>query len=78
MLYLRKEPTTDELTRRQPARPSPAQRDVVAYRTRAGAERGEACVRWPWFYESKPDRRRKYVTLNCARHSVVWLEDMAP
>jgi len=28
---------------------------------------------FPWFYNSKPDRRNRYVTLNCFRYRLVWL-----
>ena len=46
----------------------PSQYDVVA-KCMLGSIKG----RWPWHYTSKPDKRFKYVTLNCMRYSVVWV-----
>ncbi len=77
-IYLRREPTTDEMTRQCAERHhggklAAHERDVVAYEDPTGLT---AKGRWPW-HHSKPDRRNRYVMLNCYRWRAVWLPDLA-
>ena len=45
--------------------------DVVIYRDREATDRK---ARYPW-HVKRPDRRNRYVTLNCFRYRLEWLED---
>lgn len=69
--YLRREPTRDHGQRefRAPGN----ERDVVAYRDPGGFD---PVRRWPWYRASKPDKRNRWVYLNCARYRVQWLPDL--
>ena len=70
-LYLRREPTTDDVLRRMA--PKAKRFDVVAYKS---AECVTPCARWPWHYtKSKPTRRNKRVMFNCYQWATVWLPD---
>ena len=69
-LYLRREPTTDYVL--LGFHPDGAgKRDVVAYSDEAATQ---IKVRWPWYFESKPRKGRKYVTFNCYRWAAIWLD----
>ena len=77
-LYLRNEPTTDEVTLRQ-APPEallmPSHQDVVVYRDEdATNEVG----RYEWHDMYKPDRSYKRINHNCHSYKVVWLPDKHP
>lgn len=73
-LYLRREPTTDSELKR--CAPKARRFDVVAYASRADAAKRKAKACWSW-YQSKPTKRRRRVTLNCWQWRVVWLPDLA-
>lgn len=69
-LYLRREPTADRLLTERNATAGAV--DVVAYRD---LECRNRAARWP-YYVSRPDRRNRYVVLNCWRWRAVWLPDL--
>lgn len=76
-VYARREPTTDretaELNGICPGTFT-GKRDVQIYRD---AECTERFARYPWHWK-RPDRRNRYVTLNCFRWRLVWLPDLPP
>jgi len=72
-VYLRKEPTTDDVSRKMFPKESKSWKDVQAYHDK---ECTKPFGRFMHYYKSKPDRRNKYVTLNCFRYNAVWLPDL--
>lgn len=68
-LYLRREPARDPIVQ---ARGLNLHQDVVAYKDADGKV---PVGRWPWHYR-RPDRRNKWVTLNCYRWKAIWLPDL--
>lgn len=72
-LYARREPTACILTGSQPAPLLKRQRDVVIYRDAAATIRAG---RFMWASRDKPDRRHRWLTLNCYRWRLVWLPDL--
>lgn len=76
-VYARHEPTTDRATADM-LKVSPQlenckqQQDVQVY---IDQEAKQPHARWPWYYSSKPTRRNKYVTINCHRYRLEWLND---
>jgi len=45
--------------------------DVVIYKDEA---RTKLFARFPWHFESKPDKRHKRVTINCYSWRLVWID----
>lgn len=70
-LYARQEPTKDQ-TARDHLSEAELQScfDVVLYRN---PEATDLHTRFGWHVASKPDRRNKYVTINCYRWKLEWL-----
>lgn len=66
--FARLEPTTDHLTL-----PSENRKDVVIYSDQAGTE---FVGRFPWWHKALPDRRYRYITLNCYRYRLLWLPEI--
>lgn len=66
--------------RREPGRPFPGEGfpppprafSVQAYADEAATVRKG---RWAWWQSGRPDRRNRYVMLNCYRWRVQWLPD---
>lgn len=72
--FLRRERTTDEVTKKYAPQLAAKVFDVQSYRDENATEKGMA--RWPWHYQkSKPTRRNRYVVLGCMKHRIVWLPD---
>ena len=73
-LYIRREPTSDAMTRAAHARyGGRLPLDTVAYRD---PQCSVMAGRWPWHYAaSKPRYRCRSITLNCYRWGAVWLPD---
>lgn len=70
-LYLRREPTTDDVAKQYlPSCVVARKRDVVAYRDKACTQ---PIARWPWHYKSKPRSTQRVVTVNCHHWGAVWL-----
>ena len=71
-VYARHEPTNDSVAiKHLDAKTLATCKDVIIYHDRK-------CHRFyanfPWFYnQSKPDRRNRYVTVNCFRYKLVWV-----
>lgn len=72
-LYMRREPTTDARTAAAEEFAPQRRFDVVAYKDQAATK---AAGRWPWYYTSKPDKRRRWQMLNCFLYRAVWLPDL--
>ena len=73
--YLRREPTTDQVTAQYAPHLLGRVFDVQSYSDSAAANKGMA--RWPWHYrKSRPTRRNRYVTLGGMMHRIVWLPDL--
>lgn len=64
-LHLRSVPTTDWITLTY--HPKSRQNDIIAI-----DKNGNEIARWPWFYDSKPKRRNKYVMFNCCKYLAKW------
>lgn len=73
-LYLRRELTTDQtlLSYVRSMKKARLKRDVVVYLNEKATQ---FKARWGWDSSNKPDRRNKYIVLNCYRWEVVWLPD---
>ena len=69
MRYARPEATTDAVILAHDPKAAARKRDVVVY-----ADPGctEPVARYPW-YQRRPDRRNRRITLNCASYPLVWL-----
>lgn len=65
-VYARKEPTTDSLVD-----PSEQRMDVQIYKDKEATRK---FARFPWYYSSKPTKRNKYVTLNCYKWRLQWID----
>lgn len=81
MIYLRREPTTDEVALKN-CQPKDLAKmlDVVFYSyvtVKNGVqEPGGVLARHPWFYSGRPRRGCRTVVLNCHRHDCEWLPDL--
>jgi hypothetical protein len=71
-LYARHEPTNDSVAIRYlDATTLATCKDVIIYHDR---DCRHFYANFPFFYnQSKPDRRNRYVTLNCFRYKLVWV-----
>ncbi|HJP90866.1 MAG TPA: hypothetical protein VJ875_02860 [Pyrinomonadaceae bacterium] len=70
-LYARREPTNDTVAIQYlDAKTLASCNDVIIYHD---PDCSRFYANFPWFYNSKPDRRNRYVTLNCFRYRLVWL-----
>lgn len=73
-VYLRREPTTDALTRASYEGRKPF--DVVAYGDMTPDGPTSVKGRWHWDRKSKPRPGCKTITLNCWRWRAIWLPDV--
>ena len=71
-LYARLEPTTDPTMLKYDG-PNPRS-DVVIYGDEAATTQK---ARFPWWFSNRPDRRFRYITLNCHRQPLCWLPSIA-
>jgi hypothetical protein len=71
-LYLREEPTTDRLAESDyiAGQVKRLPRDVVAYRD---PDATQPAGRWPWNCDTRPKRRHKLISFNCATYRPLWL-----
>lgn len=46
--------------------------DVLVYKDK---ECNDFYFRFPWFYDSKPTKRRRYYTINCVRYRLEWVDE---
>jgi hypothetical protein len=67
-IFVRKEPTTDELSLKAGLY---HQADVIAYSDRMCTKR---LARWAWFQGSRPRARNETVMVNMVRYEVMWME----
>ena len=74
ILYARHERTTDgELLKKidfpQRNLNKPRYQDVIVY---YDPECTVVANKFPWFYNSKPDKRNKYISHDCTRYKLIW------
>lgn len=71
-LYARLEPTNDRVAIQYlDAKTLGTCKDVIIYHDH---DCRSFYAKFPWFYnQSKPDRRNRYVTINCFRYRLVWV-----
>jgi hypothetical protein len=65
-VFLEKVPTTDQFAPKD----GKIRYDVLAW---SDKEKTIPKASWGWFNSRKPTRRNKFVTLNCYRWEIVWL-----
>lgn len=69
-VYARHEPTNDSAAMQYlDAKTLATCKDVIIYHDRRSRH---VYARFP-FYQSKPARRNRYVTINCFRYRLVWV-----
>lgn len=62
-VYLEKVPTKDLCSRETDC-------DIYVWEDKEKTKR--KCI-IPWFHKSKPDKRYKYITLNCCKWNIEWI-----
>ena len=68
VVYARKEPTTDSVAIQHSCA---NEKDVQVYHDK---ECTRPYARFPWYYSNIPTRRNKYVTLDCFRYKLEWVQ----
>lgn len=67
IMYCRKEPARDG---------TKGKYDVVLYRDAGRKPATIPCGRYTWDMSNKPTRRNRWVTFNCYRYEIKWLDHM--